>query len=203
MTTWRRWAEGLVRGVANAAKSRRTQLGLTAAELSDRTASGKPLSRAVVSDLETGRKKTLEVSELLTLAVALELSPLSLLYPNVLDEVEVLPGVHVKGLEALGWFTGLGDAMPGVSHGPIANLFASDQAIRLAVNLVQIEQTLKVQRHNLLAADSTPELLGMSEQMRELQRHRADGARHEIEVLEGERKRLMHLYAKVIESSDD
>src|SRR4051812_25191284 len=101
MTNWKPWATGMVAGVAATVKARRTLLGLTAAELAELTLVGKPLSRAVISDLETGRKKTLDVVELVTLAEALRCSPLSLLFPNALDDYEQLPGKTEPAREVL------------------------------------------------------------------------------------------------------
>ncbi|WP_016890806.1 helix-turn-helix domain-containing protein [Mycobacteroides abscessus] len=107
MTTWRAWSDELTMRVAKAVKSRRIALGLTASELADRTAVGKPLTRAVISDLETGRKKSLEVSELLTLAAALELPPILLLFPDYPDgTVELVPETERGNPDAVNWFSG-------------------------------------------------------------------------------------------------
>ena len=112
MTQWRDWSTALTARVADAVKTRRTALGLSAAELAARTTIGKPLTRAVISDLETGRKKTLEVSELLTLAAALEIPPILLLFPSFPDgTVEVVPGVVVTTERAADWLGGR-DGLP-------------------------------------------------------------------------------------------
>ena len=107
MTTWKDWADDLTARVAGAVKSRRTALGLTAADLAARTSVGKPLTRAVISDLETGRKKSLEVTELLTLAAALDIPPMLLLFPDYPDgTVEVIPGEQRTTVDAASWFSG-------------------------------------------------------------------------------------------------
>lgn len=106
-TDWRGWSDALTARVAGAVKARRAALGLTAAELSDRTVVGKPLTRAVISDLETGRKKSLEIVELLTLAAALDIPPVLLLFPGYPDAtVEVVPGSNRMCHDAAGWFAG-------------------------------------------------------------------------------------------------
>ncbi|QCH22631.1 hypothetical protein [Mycobacteroides salmoniphilum] len=51
----------------------------------------------MISDLETGRKQTLDISELLSLAAAHCVPPASLLFPDDAS-VEVLPGKSVSGL---------------------------------------------------------------------------------------------------------
>lgn len=120
-TPWREWSEGLTARVAGAVKARRVALGLTAAEVAEKTAVGKPLTRAVISDLETGRKKTLEVSELLTLAAALDIPPILLLfpdYPNGEEYLRVLPGEPNHSLGAAEWFSGVA---PGPGFGVSSN----------------------------------------------------------------------------------
>ncbi|AUN39986.1 helix-turn-helix domain-containing protein [Tsukamurella tyrosinosolvens] len=94
--------------IAATVKAIRKSEGLTAAALSDRTAAlGKRISRAVISDLETGRKQTLDVTELLVLAGALNVSPVSLVFPGPYDEaVEVVPEVRVSQFNAAQWFAG-------------------------------------------------------------------------------------------------
>jgi len=106
-TDWRGWSDALTARVAGAVRTRRAALGLTAAELSDRTVVGKPLTRAVISDLETGRKKSLEIVELLTLAAALDIPPVLLLFPGYPDgEIEVLPGRMLDSEDAALWMAG-------------------------------------------------------------------------------------------------
>jgi transcriptional regulator with XRE-family HTH domain len=64
-------------------------------------------SRSQVANLETGRRSSVTVGELLAIAATLEVSPLQLLFPVGIDEqVEVLPGVRVTPWEAAKWFTG-------------------------------------------------------------------------------------------------
>ncbi len=202
VTSWKQWAAGLVGVVADTAKARRTKLNLTAAEVSERTKVGKPLSRAVISDLETGRKRTLEVSELLTLALALEVSPMSLLLPNVLEEVEIFPQMYVGGIDALSWFLGGRDrplTLPAEPSGDGDLLGGIDQGMQIALNLVRVEQMLEVQRQNLSMAQRAPELLDMSQQLRELEREKVEHAQRQVAILAAERDRLIHAYRTVVE----
>jgi hypothetical protein len=86
----------------------------TAQWLADRTAVlGYPLSRAVISDLEVGRRRYVTTAELIVLARALDTAPIALLYPAPYREaVQVLPtsgGGNSHNLEkivAAQWFTG-------------------------------------------------------------------------------------------------
>jgi len=155
MTTWRDWSDDLTARVARAVKSRRTALGLTAAELAARTDVGKPLTRAVISDLETGRKKSLEVSELLTLAAALDIPPILLLFPDYPDgTVEVVPGAERKGLDSAGWVSG---RYSGPESGAQANpgvllVQAAGEHLRLRTDLVL------ARARKITDDDTTPEL---------------------------------------------
>jgi transcriptional regulator with XRE-family HTH domain len=81
---------------------------MSAAKLADRTVDiGFGISRSVVADLETGRKKSIDVPELLVLAAALGVSPAQLLYPDLpKGPVEILPGLQQESHDALRWFSG-------------------------------------------------------------------------------------------------
>lgn len=112
MSDWQRWRDQTVATIAGAVQARRKALKLTAAELAKRTADCKPMSGDVISDLENGRKKTLDVVELLTLSEALACSPLSLLFPDALSDTELFPGGAVPVTHALGWIQGEGVSFP-------------------------------------------------------------------------------------------
>lgn len=104
------WAERLVARVAGEVRRLRGKdhSGLSAAKLADRTFDiGYGISRSVVADLETGRKKSIDVAELLVLAAALGVSPAQLVFPDLpKGSVEVLPGLDQESHDALRWFSG-------------------------------------------------------------------------------------------------
>lgn len=104
------WAENLVARVAGEVRRLRGKehAALSAAKLADRTYDiGYGISRSVVADLENGRKKSLDVPELLVLAAALGVSPVQLVYPDLpKGNVEVLPGLDQESHDALRWFSG-------------------------------------------------------------------------------------------------
>jgi len=67
----------------------------------------RPYSRSALVNLEYGRKRTVDVGELLVLARALGVSPAMLLYPGLPGrEVEVIPGQRSSSWEAAQWFGG-------------------------------------------------------------------------------------------------
>lgn len=193
MTTWRIWSDEMVSGIAAGIRRRRSDLGLTAAEVSERTAMGKPLSRAVISDLETGRKRTLDVAELVTVAYALEVSPLSLLMPDALADVEVFPGVTVPGIDVFGWWTGVG----GVTDTSTRDLLGKDDGVRTAFQLVEVEKTLRLLRSALQSAERA---YLMSEN--DSDRDRAEHVRNRIGAFEAERGRLLDAYRSGVTDED-
>ncbi|MGF0308905.1 helix-turn-helix domain-containing protein [Rhodococcus sp. IEGM1428] len=104
------WAEQLVARVAGEVRRLRGKdhSAMSAAKLADRTEEiGYGISRSVVADLETGRKKSIDVPELLVLAAALGVSPAQLVFPDLpRGKVEVLPGLDQESHDALRWFSG-------------------------------------------------------------------------------------------------
>lgn len=105
------WSADLVGRIADTLKRTRNARGITAAELSDRTAElGLRITRAVVSDLETKRKKSLDVGEVIVLAEALDVPLLDLLTAPVegMGVVEYLPGLKLRPAAARAHYAGLG-----------------------------------------------------------------------------------------------
>ena len=76
--------------------------------LSDRTHElGHRVGRSRISDLETGRRKRMDVTELMVIAEALGIPPVQLLFPGLLNgESEYLPGKTDTAWNALQRFTG-------------------------------------------------------------------------------------------------
>jgi hypothetical protein len=106
------WSEALAERVAHAIRSARERgERRSAQDIADETARlGYPLSRSQIANLESGRKRSLDIAELLILSAALNTSPVALMYPNPSDEpshsVEVLPGVETTEFQAVEWFSG-------------------------------------------------------------------------------------------------
>jgi len=78
--------------------------------LADRTAElGYPITRAQIANYESGRKQSLDIAELIVVAAALDMSPVTLVYPGPYEQgIELLPGVEASEFEAAQWFSGLG-----------------------------------------------------------------------------------------------
>jgi transcriptional regulator with XRE-family HTH domain len=100
------WEADLHARIADAIKKHRPG---SAQELADRTAKlGYPISRAQIANYESGRKKNLDIAELLILAAALDVPPLVLLYPELpAGEVEIIPDRPGTSWDAYRWATGM------------------------------------------------------------------------------------------------
>ena len=186
------WELDLAGRVGEAVQARRKALKRTAVQVAERTKElGYPITRVTITKIENNtRTGKIDVAELLVLAAALELPPAALLFPNALDDVTILPGKPMRGIEAVGWFTGTGTVVPeGVS--------TNNQRIGLMWQLVQIEQTLEIQRDNLVQQEGGLELLTMSEPMREHYEQQAQHTREAIKSLESRRDRIVHDYRMV------
>ncbi|GGK48350.1 helix-turn-helix domain-containing protein [Nocardia camponoti] len=107
MTTWDVELAARVGGAVRALREGH-QPKLSAAKLAEATERcGYALTKAQISDLELGRKKTVTVPEVIALALALNVSPVQLLYPALPDgEVEVWPGHKTRSILATQWFSG-------------------------------------------------------------------------------------------------
>ena len=77
-------------------------------KLADRTAElGMAIPRSVLANLESGRRETVSVAEVLVLAAALHVAPIELMCPVGFDkQTEMLPGRMMDPLDAMRWFTG-------------------------------------------------------------------------------------------------
>jgi transcriptional regulator with XRE-family HTH domain len=109
------WELDLADRVGGAVQVRRKALKLTAQQLAQRTAElGYPITRVAVSKIESNnRAGKLDVAELFVLAVALEIPPALLLFPNFPDgTAELVPGrvAHARG--SVEWLSGNG-LLPG------------------------------------------------------------------------------------------
>lgn len=107
----------LTAAIAQRVKTLRTTARLSGPALaSEMNEQGIPWNRTTVAKLETGRRESLTVQELLALALVLDVPPVSLIADPRRDElIPVAEGVEVEPWEALLWMTGAGtlDLEPG------------------------------------------------------------------------------------------
>lgn len=103
------WAEDVTKRIADEIK--RLRGSRSGQWLSDRTAAmGHRVSRSTISEIETGRRKSITVSDLILLALALNTTPVALVYPGPYDErIQVVPKAKGTEIWAAQWFSGLID----------------------------------------------------------------------------------------------
>lgn len=75
--------------------------------LSDRTDElGHRVTRSIITDLETGRRKYISLAELTVLAAALDTYPIALAYPDIQEQTKPLPSLdEVEKFFAAQWFS--------------------------------------------------------------------------------------------------
>ncbi|MEU0940338.1 helix-turn-helix transcriptional regulator [Embleya sp. NPDC005971] len=98
----------LVAVVAGEVRRHRKARKMSAQQLADAcTALGVEMQRGVLANLEIGRRESLDVTELVVLAKALDVPPVALLFPvGEVAAVAPTPGAVVDTWDALAWFTG-------------------------------------------------------------------------------------------------
>lgn len=103
-----RWRQSIYERIAAAVRNARGSR--SAQDIADTTAElGYPITRSQISNFETGRRQSFDVTELLILAAALDVPPLALLFPELPDGmVEVRPGKEQRSEDAYLWATGIG-----------------------------------------------------------------------------------------------
>ncbi len=103
------WADQVLATVAAEVRRRRKELRMSAQDLADRCEEiGYPIPRNVIANMESGRRSTIPLVEVMVLAEALRTYPICLLYPvGYVDEVQRLPLRYSEPTwEAMRWFTG-------------------------------------------------------------------------------------------------
>ncbi|MBB0246981.1 helix-turn-helix domain-containing protein, partial [Streptomyces alkaliphilus] len=102
------WSAQLTARVAEQIRAARKAAGLTVAETADACAAlGLAVPKTTITNLETGRRASVELAEFLVLAQVLGVPPVALLFPlGSASTVEVLPGREVPVWDGLAWFTG-------------------------------------------------------------------------------------------------
>jgi transcriptional regulator with XRE-family HTH domain len=94
--------------IAGEVRRYRQEHQMSAQQLADRCAElGMPIARSVLANLESGRRDSVSVAEILVLARALRVPPVLLVFPLGREEsIEVLPDQRVATWDALRWFSG-------------------------------------------------------------------------------------------------
>ncbi|QDO51639.1 helix-turn-helix transcriptional regulator [Streptomyces sp. RLB3-5] len=102
------WSPSFTVRVAEQIRRARKAAGLTVAEAADACAAlGLAVPKTTITNLETGRRSSIDLAEFLVLAEVCKVPPISLLFPLGAEaSVAVLPDREVSTWEAVAWFTG-------------------------------------------------------------------------------------------------
>jgi transcriptional regulator with XRE-family HTH domain len=102
------WIREISERIAAQVAAQRKALEWSAPDLVDACAVlGYPkLTRAIVSKIETGTRESVTIGELLVLAKALRIPPVSLVFPLTSGDVHQTPTTVTSAWEAAAWFTG-------------------------------------------------------------------------------------------------
>lgn len=108
MTQSAPWPTDLTRTIGWQVRRYRELRGMSAERLAEAVQSaGLTYTRSQVTNLESGRRTTITIGEVLVLAQVLELPPLLLIFPvGDVDSVEVVPGKELDSWAAAKWFAG-------------------------------------------------------------------------------------------------
>ncbi|MFD0053624.1 helix-turn-helix domain-containing protein [Streptomyces sp. NPDC127168] len=135
------WEDHVMATVAGEVRRRRKELGWSAQDLADRCEEiGYPVPRNVIANMESGRRAVLPLVEIMVLAKALRISPISLIYPvGYVDEVRQLPYEYPRSTwDALQWFVGNATA-EGATDYMLDHFLAHDLELRAAKAAVESE----------------------------------------------------------------
>lgn len=152
----------------------------SAQSISQRTAElGCEVSRAVISDLEVGRRRYVTVTELVVLALALETAPVALMYPHPYwEEIEAWPTKAlppVPKVWAAQWFSGLIRTTEPIPFTDQLFSMPITEALNYDANLKALERARRAVRLDKMK----------HEKVKELQRARHYLKTGEIEVPDG------------------
>ncbi|MFI1583014.1 helix-turn-helix transcriptional regulator [Embleya sp. NPDC020630] len=152
MTQQQAFDSAVVKMIAGQIKRYRKEKGWSAQELADACAAlGYPIPRTVLANLETGRRSLISVAEVFILARALDVAPISLIFPLGTEvDVQLQPGEATPTWEAMTWFTG---ELPAKEEPPEGSPWAVLHDYRLHWNaVVGLRRMLTVYQERQLEA---------------------------------------------------
>jgi transcriptional regulator with XRE-family HTH domain len=199
------WHRALADRVGRAVLARRKAIGMTAQQVAARCEELRaPIHRTTITKIENGRAR-FDLGELIVLAAALRVSPLRLLFPNVLELVEILPDVTIEGTDALDWFIGQGSGSDASHFGVLS---FGDDAIRFAIRIAEIERRLAYARHSLATAERGLELnaagsIEMADGLETVEQENIKNYKRQIKLLEIEHKNRVTEYKRIIGGGND
>ncbi|MFD4553461.1 transcriptional regulator [Streptomyces sp. NPDC058469] len=129
------WEDRVKANVAGEVRRRRKEMGLSAQDLADACEQlGHPIPRNVIANMESGRRASLPLVDVMVLAAALETYPVCLIFPvGYVDRTQELPFQElVPTWDALRRFTGDED-IPLHDAGLVPDFEVHDNLVRTAL----------------------------------------------------------------------
>ncbi|MGD6753401.1 helix-turn-helix domain-containing protein [Streptomyces sp. BH105] len=136
------WEDHVMATVADAVRRRRKELRWSAQDLADKCEEvGYPIPRNVIANMESGRRANLPLVEIMVLARALRVTPISLIYPvGYVPQVRALPYEDPRPTwDVLQWFTGQNPDF-GSEDSMLDHFLAHDLELRAALAAVESEE---------------------------------------------------------------
>ncbi|WP_241827061.1 helix-turn-helix domain-containing protein [Streptomyces graminilatus] len=136
------WVDRVKANVAGEVRRRRKEMGWSAQDLADQCEQlGHPIPRNVIANMESGRRASLPLVDVIVLAAALETYPVCLIFPvGYVDQTQELPFQSlVPTWEALRRFVGDED-MPSYDAGLIPDFEAHASLVRTALAALEEEE---------------------------------------------------------------
>jgi hypothetical protein len=137
------WAEEQAISIGAAVRDLRGKR--TGQWLSDETERiGHRVPRTTISELESGKRKSVSTAELCLLAWALRVPPIRLLYPNLPDgRVDVVPGERWTAIQAASWFSG------DLTFAPVMTADAKQEDLKKATDLFRGQRLVERSRRRI------------------------------------------------------
>ncbi|MFJ1749948.1 transcriptional regulator [Streptomyces sp. NPDC088116] len=136
------WEDRVKANVAGEVRRRRKEMGWSAQDLADQCEQlGHPIPRNVIANMESGRRASLPLVDVLVLAAALETYPACLIFPvGYVDQTQELPFQDlVPTWDALRRFTGEQE-VPGYDAGLVPDFEAHVSLVRTALAALEEEE---------------------------------------------------------------
>ncbi len=136
------WADRIKANVAGEVRRRRKEMGWSAQDLADRCERlGHPIPRNVIANMESGRRASLPLVDVMVLAAALETYPVCLIFPvGYVDRTQELPFQDlVPTWDALRRFTGE-EEVPGYDAGVVPDFEHHASLVQTALAALDEEE---------------------------------------------------------------
>jgi transcriptional regulator with XRE-family HTH domain len=177
----------------------RQRYGWTVRELAERCArmGAARITSAVVTDLETRRRATREITvdELLILSEVLEVPPLELMAPLGVGELlEVVPQHSMDALTAVGWIAGDPPTLTPLIDAQFPGPGITEQLLRRGSNPVITVRQMRIVADSIWRWDDAAQYPEHDLEIPESNPRRAEIYARDIEVMAD---RLMHLAARM------